>query len=87
MIVIFSHHSLRLCMVPVAWASSAYHTWKISPVDRCMSGRMPRAYIGIASGSPRVVHSLEKMMVSWTNNSVAAWYVLIRIVAKGGHRI
>ena len=49
MVVIFSHHSLRLCMVPVAEASSAYHTWRISPVDRCMSGRMPRAYVGIAS--------------------------------------
>ena len=87
MVVIFPHHSLRLCMVPVAEASSAYHTWRISPVDRCMSGKMPRAYIGIASGSPCVVPSLEKMMVSWTNNSVAARYVLIRIVAKAGHRI
>ena len=83
MVVIFSHHSLRLCMVPVAEASSAYHTWRIC----CMSGRMPRAYIGIASGSPCVVPSLEKMMVSWTNNSVAARYVLIRIVAKAGHII
>ena len=46
-------------MVPVAEASSAYHTWRISPVDRCMSGRKPRAYTGIASGSPGVVPSLD----------------------------
>ena len=50
-LLMLSHHSFWLSTVPVAAASSVYKSWFTSMDAHCISGRMPRAYIGIASVS------------------------------------
>ena len=41
--------------------------------------------MGMASGSPCVVPSCESRVSPSTNNSVGARYVLMSMVASGGH--
>ena len=48
---------------------------------------MARAYIGMANGSPCVVPSWTQMVLPFINSSDGSLYVLIRIVARGGHNL
>ena len=54
-----------------AQASLAYHTWVIPPEIRLISGRVARAYIGMAKGSPWVLPSSDNR-VSLAMNKPAA---------------
>ena len=60
--VILSHHSLSDCSFPHPVASSAIQTWRHPCVSvRLINGIAARANIGIASGSPWVVPSSERI--------------------------
>ena len=69
----------------MAAASSAYQICLELPFSFLMRGMVARAYMGMASGSLCVVPSCESRVSPSTNNSVGARYVLMSMVASGGH--
>ena len=66
--------------------SSAYQTCLQGPFSLRMRGIVARPYIAMASGSPCVVSSCERMTSQFTKSSVVALYELTRMVAIGGQR-
>ena len=79
-----SHQSRRSVIFPTAAASSAYHICLQCPSSSLISGIVARAYMAMASGSPCVVPSCDRMVSPLTTRSVGALYVLIRMVERGG---
>ena len=82
--VSLSHQSRRSVIFPTAAASSAYHICLQCPSSSLINGIVARAYMGMASGSPCVVPSCDRMVSPSTKRSVGALYVLVRIEERGG---
>ena len=85
--VSLSHQSRRSVIFPTAAASSAYHICLQCPSSSLINGIVARAYMGMASGSPCVVPSCDRMVSPSTKRSVGALYVLVRIEERGGQTL
>ena len=84
MVISLFHQSRRSVIFPTAAASSAYHVCLQCPSSSLISGIVARAYMGMASGSPCVVPSCDRMVSPPTKRSVGALYVFTRMVDRGG---